>query len=543
MKKIPEVSNTLKEQLNRDVLEANNKLLSDIEISRVMEVAKHINLQEGQQDAYISKKKLKQYGASANASKYSIYKHGEEFYAVYPGKVTTPEGKVVQTVLGRGQYGAARLVQNLTTGEWGVLKTQQIDLSTSAKRQTEAKISIRMGLAMSHVETTSTKDNKGRHKMLMRYVPGVELKDFLNTHGGYNFDNNSYDYPEQKHSFGKIGYEERLTLALAILDKLAELEKHSISHSDPHTGNIKYFRSENGGTGDVELLDFGESVDLKARQERDETALAANPTNRDLQRNLEFAKHVLPYKDSQVILKKVIAPLLGIGEQTMNSLGRANIAISSIITHDCCFIEDGELPESTILASFRTLLEQSKESGQLKVTSAAIRETIQELLTVLKANQINKRATEELHKAAGLPQSGLTSAELRRSASRGSTPDALSESGSPSSRTRPSLSPGRRKKDKQLPAEALASPTASDASISPATNDKKLPKQKSILKTSPAVSNQSISPDSVDSTLSNQSAKFKQKNSSSVFFKEPISSNEPSPTQNNNQVPSTSPKN
>lgn len=89
-------------------LQKNNKLLSDRDITRL----KMLKISEG----LTSKKEI--------TMSYSVIRDRDNYYAIYDEPI------------GRGTYGKASLVQNLNTGEWCVLKKQNI------KQHQESKVKL-----------------------------------------------------------------------------------------------------------------------------------------------------------------------------------------------------------------------------------------------------------------------------------------------------------------------------------------------------------------------------------------------------------------
>ncbi|KTC86821.1 protein kinase domain-containing protein [Legionella brunensis] len=174
---------------------------------------------------------------------YDIIAFDENYYAIYYGAKRN-------THLGIGGFGYVKLVQNIKTGVWAVLK-----LAVPDKEHNEYLVLQKVDLALGYLERKVLKDNsfienqKKQHasgsgtwwsayqaNLLMELADGISLAD-LST-GNYVLSANKW-----------------IEIILQVLKEYKKVKDLGIVHKDLKLGNIFYCFIKNKAT----IIDFGAS--------------------------------------------------------------------------------------------------------------------------------------------------------------------------------------------------------------------------------------------------------------------------------------------
>jgi len=146
-------------QVDPKRLYKNNKLFSDNKIEEITE--------------FLENYPIGRYSKTELHTPYGIIKGRNGIYAIYNEH---DEKEEKQIELGRGAFGATKLVQNLLTGEWFVLKTvlengeNELDILWDLERAPEPDVFSRHSLKHLH----------NKENFLMKYAPGETLDTIQN---------------------------------------------------------------------------------------------------------------------------------------------------------------------------------------------------------------------------------------------------------------------------------------------------------------------------------------------------------------------------
>lgn len=225
---------SLPKKVEKSDLQANGKLLSDNDIKKIQKEFSKRKFPANELP-YLSKKILK--------TAYSVIKNDDQFFAIYGGLKANKH-------LGAGAFGAAKLAQNLKSGEWFVLKVQAVQDKIALEK--EAAVSKTAGLTIA-ADATQHKAKGDKHRQLMNLIKGESLETYLARR-----DNN-------------LTSKERLEIAFKALDAFASLHSKRITHGDTESRNLMIDASDVRNIK-ISLIDFGSSAMNSAKFAQEEKA-------------------------------------------------------------------------------------------------------------------------------------------------------------------------------------------------------------------------------------------------------------------------------
>lgn len=297
---------SLPKKVEKSDLQANGKLLSDSDIKKIQKEFSKRKFPVNELP-YLSKKILK--------TAYSVIKNDDQLYAIYGGVKANKH-------LGAGAFGAAKLAQNLKSGEWFALKVQAVQDKIALQK--EAAASKAAGLTIA-ADATQHKANGDKHRQLMNLVKGESLETYLARRDNH------------------LTSKERLEIAFKALDAFASLHSKQMTHGDTESRNLMIDASDVRNIK-ISLIDFGNSTINSAKFAQEEKAevrqiainllaelfklqVDANPITRSITiRETEKTASALPNKD---IREKFIGLLTNMSDKIPSQ----RPVISDVINH------------------------------------------------------------------------------------------------------------------------------------------------------------------------------------------------------------------
>lgn len=168
---------------------------------------------------------------------YGLIKQDGKLYAIYTGKAK----------LGAGGFGKVKLAQDLETGEWCAIKVPKKNIETKLIKEEFNKLtSVDRQVGTSIIqrirdnEHTRKKKNSSTQSFLMKYVSGINLKNFIDKR---KEPGHTYDLTER----------ECFEIAKGMLTAIIELHKSKKIHRDIKLENFIY----DPKTGKVSYIDVG----------------------------------------------------------------------------------------------------------------------------------------------------------------------------------------------------------------------------------------------------------------------------------------------
>lgn len=202
-----------------DVGRTNGRLIPQEQVADVkMRIAKIKSA-----DGRYSKKELN--------TPYSVTKINDQYFAIYKGE---QHGKL----LGKGAFGSVKLVQNIETGTWAVIKTirkkldsdqESHDRSISREKESLQKAEHFIG----HVQRKSKKKDVMQDEIIMILAPGMTVSNIIKHH----------NMPAVKW----------LDLAIGMMQSAKKMHRNGLIHRDIKPANMLAETT----TNTVKLVDFG----------------------------------------------------------------------------------------------------------------------------------------------------------------------------------------------------------------------------------------------------------------------------------------------
>ncbi|STX51026.1 serine/threonine-protein kinase [Legionella busanensis] len=231
-------------KVNLEHLSPNNKLLTNEQITRVI---KDIEIIKKSAHKTLRREHFAQrFKKTALNTPYDIIVFDENYYAIYYGVQRSKH-------VGSGGFGYVKLVQNIKSGEWAVLKLTAVD-----KKHNEYLLLRKVNLALGYLERTLpihkenyfVKSQKTRNKhgaatssslhqanLLMKLAEGIDLDELARS---------NYNLPMSKW----------IEIILQVSKEYKQLKDKSIIHKDLKPKNIFYSFSKNKAT----IIDLGGST-------------------------------------------------------------------------------------------------------------------------------------------------------------------------------------------------------------------------------------------------------------------------------------------
>lgn len=225
-------------------LKPNGKLFADDEIEPLIAAfnAKRDYYQKnpkwGEQGVIKNNVKNKQYGCrlkkSELNSRFGVIQFEDNYFAIYRGVKQNHH-------LGGGGYGYTKLVQNIRTGEWAVIKLCKM----AYDRSTEFKILKKVGMGYGQLERIAgdgsyflriqgSVKTLNQNNIVMKLAPGMTL----------------VDYRDQGRANTDVA---RLQVCIRVLEALQRLHEKGIIHGDISLKNVFYDNVQDLAT----FIDYG----------------------------------------------------------------------------------------------------------------------------------------------------------------------------------------------------------------------------------------------------------------------------------------------